>query len=85
MSAEARNNEEVAGGSLATSPTLRIRLTRQMLRELRLQLLALGSPFSVELDLIEERYPNGDVVVRLGRPDKPTWGENILGVRNVRA
>ncbi len=74
-----------AVGITPTANILRIRLTRQMLRELRLQLLALGSPFSVELDLIEERYPNGDVVVRLGRPDKPSWGENILGVRNVRA
>ena len=78
------NLQHEAVGITPTANTLRIRLTRQMLRELRLQLLALGSPFSVELDLIEEQYPNGDVVVRLGRPDKPTWGENILGVRNIR-
>jgi hypothetical protein len=57
----------------------RIRLTKPMLRELRLRLLEYASPFNVEPELIEERYENGDVVVRLARPDKPARGEIILG------
>lgn len=57
----------------------RIRLPRGVLRELRLALLSYSSPFSVELELVEERYENGDVVVRLARPDKPERGELILG------
>jgi len=50
-----------------------------MLRELRLALLSYTSPISVELELVEERYENDDVVVRLARPDKPERGEIILG------
>jgi hypothetical protein len=57
----------------------RVRLTRKMLRELRLALLGYSSPFSIELEIVEEHYDNGDVVVRLARPDKPTRGELILG------
>jgi hypothetical protein len=54
-----------------------------MLRELRLALLGSASPFSVDLELVEERYENGDVVVRLARPDEPTRGELILGAYNT--
>jgi hypothetical protein len=61
----------------------RIRLTRPMLRELRLRLLEYASPFSVELELVEQRYDNGDVVVRLARPDKRERGEIILGAYKV--
>ena len=60
----------------------RIRLTRPVLRELRLALLVYSSPFSSELELVEETYDNGDVVVRLARPDRPQEGERILGCHN---
>jgi hypothetical protein len=74
-------NEVAAGGELAaTVPGItRVRLTQKMLRELRLALLSYSSPFSVELELVEQRYSNGDIVVRLARPDKPSRGELILG------
>jgi hypothetical protein len=71
--------DETTGVGLAPAPTVTIRLTRPMLRELRVQLLT--STIDVELELVEETYPEGDVVVRLRRPDKPTRGEIILGHR----
>ncbi len=58
-----------------------MRLTPPMLRELRLALLV--DPISVDLELVEERYDNADVVVRLARPDKRTRGERILGAYNT--
>ena len=81
-------SETAAGGELAAHlaavPRItRVRLTRKMLRELRLALLGYSSPFGVELELVEQRYVNGDVVVRLARPDKPSRGELILGAYNT--
>jgi len=73
-------NREAAGSVLAAS-SHRVRLTPKMLRELRMALLSYGSPFTSELELVEERHGNGDVVVRLARPDKPQSGELILGHR----
>ena len=62
----------------------RILLTKPVLRELRLALLGYSSPFRFELELVEERYDNGDVVIRLARPDRPQLGERILGCHNER-
>jgi len=78
--ASADSVREAAGASPAAS-LHRVRLTPKMLRELRMALLAYGSPFTSELELVEQRYGNGDVVVRLARPDKPQSGELILGHR----
>lgn len=76
--------DAAAGEEPAVAPGIRrILLTKKVLRELRLQLLAYRSPFSVEFELVEQRYSNGDVVVRLGRPDKPDGGELILGAYNT--
>jgi hypothetical protein len=73
--------ETAAGDMLAAvTPVTRIRLTRPTLKALRLALLSHGSPFTVELELVEERFSNGDVAVRLARPDKPEDGERVLGV-----
>ena len=77
------------GGGTGRSTTMafrsdgirRIRLTKPVLRELRLALLAHSSH---ELDLVEQRFDNGDVVIRLGRPDRPASGERILGAYNTR-
>ena len=63
------------------SGTTRIRLTKAVLKELRLALLG-DAPLAAELELVEQRHDNGDVVVRLGRPDKPERGERILGAYN---
>ena len=60
-----------------------IRLTRKTLSELRMALLGEYAWLSVELDLVEERYPNDDVVVRIGRPDRPERGERILDAYNT--
>jgi len=75
------DQDEAAGTAApaASSTTTRIRLTKPVLRELRFQLLRHASPFSVELELVEERHDNGDVVVRLARPDRRDRGETILG------
>jgi len=78
--APADNVREAAGSSSAASLN-RVRLTPKMLRELRMALLTYTSPFTIELELVEERYKNGDVVGRLARPDTPQSGELILGHR----
>lgn len=79
-----RNESEVAGILPVASPSspTRILLTRPILRELRMTLLGYASPFSVELELVEQRYENGDVVVRLARHDRRDAGETILGAYN---
>jgi hypothetical protein len=79
------HNNEAAGvlPAASTGGVQRIHLTKPMLRELRLQLLGYSSPFSVELELVEERYDSGDIVVRLARPDKRERGEIILGCRDA--
>jgi hypothetical protein len=59
-----------------------IRLTPPMLRELRMQLLKRGS-FSAELELVEQRYDNDDVVVRLAGPGTQEQGDPILGAYNL--
>jgi len=76
------NQGETVGDMLAavSLDVRQLRLTAKMLRELRLALLA--QTFTSELELVEERYANGDIVVRLGQPDKPQDGELILGHRN---
>ncbi len=81
MATPRENHETAAGGELAavSLDVRRVRLTAKMLRELRLALLTYTSPLSIELELVEERYGNGDVVVRLARPDKLERGELILG------
>jgi hypothetical protein len=79
------DGETAAGEELAAAPGLRrIRLTRPMLRELRLRLLEYGSPIGVELELVERRYDDGGVVVLLARPDKPERAELILGTYDER-
>lgn len=80
MTASHSNPGEAAGDALAASPVRRVRLTPAMLRELRLALLV--RTLKAELELVEELYLNGDVVVRLGNPDKPQDGELILGHRS---
>ena len=79
------DQDEAAGvrAPAASADTTRIRLTKATLRELRLVLLGYSSPFSVELELVEQRYRNGDVVVRLARPDRLERGEYILGTYNA--
>jgi hypothetical protein len=77
-------NETAAAGEQLAAATLCVRLTRPILRELRLRLLEYASPFGVELELVEQRFDNGDVVVRLARPDRPEWDQVILGAYNVR-
>lgn len=77
--------ETAAGAEPAAAPGIRrILLTRPMLRELRLRLLEYASPIGVELELVEQRYDDGGVVVRLARPDKPERGEIILGTYDAR-
>jgi hypothetical protein len=82
--AGSHDQDEAAGTAApaASSTTTRVRLPKPVLRELRLQLLRYSSPFSLELELVEERHGNGDVVVRLARPDKRDRGETILGAYN---
>jgi hypothetical protein len=61
-----------------------IRLTPPMLRELRMQLLMQGA-MSRDLELVEQCYDNGDVVVRLGDAAQDAVGreETILGAYNA--
>ncbi len=73
------NHEEAGDTPVASANVLRIRLTPETLRALRLTLLT--QPLVSGCDLVEECYANGDVVVRLSRPDKPWRGEPILGHR----
>lgn len=76
-------SHETAAGDMHAAVSLdvrRLRLTPKMLRELRLALLT--QTFTSELELVEERYANGDVVVRLGQPKKPQDGELVLGHRS---
>ncbi len=78
-----RDNQGATAGDMLAAVSLdvrRLRLTPKMLRELRLALLA--QTFTSELELVEERYANGDVVVRLGQPGKPQDGEIVLGHRS---
>ena len=60
----------------------RILLTSATWRELRMQLLRCSSRSSLEL--VEQRYDNGDVVVRLAQPGDRDAGEDILGYYNDR-
>jgi hypothetical protein len=79
---EGRHDDDQLPGSVASpddSRLVTVLLTPAILRELRLALLERGSSFSFSLTLIEEAFSNGDMVVRLGRPDMPHRGERILG------
>lgn len=75
------SSQQTAAGDKPAA--VRVLLTPRVLTELRLALLGYGSPLSFSLELVEERYDNGDVVVRLGQPDKRERGERILGARKA--
>ncbi len=77
----AADPEEAAGELLAAaSATTRIRLRPAILSELRMRLLT--TSLSSGLELVEQTYSNGEVVVRLARPDRREAGETILGAYN---
>lgn len=63
----------------AAPGTRRVRLPARILRHLRMALLTYAAPGEAALELIEERYEDGLVQVRLARPDGPRRGERILG------
>lgn len=61
----------------ARASLVRILLAPAILRELRMQLLTVS--IAADLELVEQAYPNGDIVVRLRYREKPERGEIILG------
>ena len=79
-----RRTDDEHRRSMCEASVVRVLLPVDALRELRHQTLITGTnPLSRDLELVEQRWENGDVVLRLADPANEDDGERILGAYNV--